>query len=467
MHDGSGRITVQGLTKQFGPVTAVQNLGFTVEPGSVTGFLGPNGAGKTTTLRMILGLVRPTGGVATINGVGFTELGQPARVVGAVLEAQGFHPKRTARDHLRVYAAAIGVPDIRADQVLQLVGLGDAGGRNAGGFSLGMKQRLALATALLGDPQILVLDEPANGLDPEGIAWLRQFLQAFARTGRTVLISSHLLAEVEQTVDHVIIISRGQTMYNGPLDNLRRSQQSRVLVQPSDAAALTKALRDAEIYNVEALQDGRLAVGGVQAKQVADIALQAGVSVYGIEEERVNLEQLYFSLTNGAGTFGSPMAMPQQQFQQAGYPQQHPQQYGQQYQQPYQQPTPPPGPPSQPDPYQQQFSPQYTQPHQQQPQQPDPYQQQYSQPYQQPQGYQPYQPQQYQPPTYQQQYPPQYGQQYQGPPTNPPAPSPYAPPPQDAPPPSVTGLPPAPPPPEASDGQQTGQHDDGQQGGEQ
>src|SRR6202000_1733401 len=182
------------------------------------------------------------------------------------------------------------------DQVLQLVGLGTSGERNAGAFSLGMKQRLALATALLGDPQILVLDEPANGLDPEGIAWLRQFLQAYARSGRTVLISSHLLAEVEQTVDQVIIISRGMTMYNGPLEHLRQSQQARVLVQPSDPAALTKALRDKDIYNVEQLPDGRLAIGGVEDKQVADIALQAGVSVYGIQVERVNLEQLYLNL---------------------------------------------------------------------------------------------------------------------------------------------------------------------------
>ncbi|HKN98920.1 MAG TPA: ATP-binding cassette domain-containing protein [Pseudonocardiaceae bacterium] len=366
MHDGSGRITVQGLTKQFGPVTAVQNLSFTVEPGSVTGFLGPNGAGKTTTLRMALGLVNPTAGTAMINGVPFGQLGHPARVVGAVLEAQGFHPKRTARDHLRVYAAAIGMPDARADQVLQLVGLGPAAGRGAGGFSLGMKQRLALATALLGDPQILMLDEPANGLDPEGIAWLRSFLQAYARSGRTVLISSHILAEVEQTVDQVIIISRGQTMYNGPLEHLRRSQQSRVLVQPSDPAALTKALRDEEIYNVEAMQDGRIAVGGVTAKQVADVALKAGVSVYGIEEERVNLEQLYFSLTNGA-PFGGP--------HQSGYPPQ-----------PYQQQPPyPPQPP-----YQQPYQPPYQQPPQQQYPQP-PYQpyQQPPNPYAPPQDYRP------------------------------------------------------------------------------
>lgn len=398
MHDGSGRITVQQITKQFGPVTAVQNLSFTVEPGSVTGFLGPNGAGKTTTLRMVLGLVTPTSGVATINGVRFGQLGNPGRVVGAVLEAQGFHPKRTARDHLRVYCAAIGVPDARADQVLQLVGLGAAAGRNAGAFSLGMKQRLALATALLGDPQILVLDEPANGLDPEGIAWLRSFLQTYARSGRTVLISSHILAEVEQTVDQVIIISRGQTMYNGSLDQLRKSQQQRVLVRPSDSAALTTALRDEEIYNIEALPDFRLAVGGVEAKQVADIALRAGISVYGIEEEQVNLEQLYFTLTNGQAGYAQPAN--------GGWGSQAQQQYPpQQFQQPYQQQQPYQPPPGYP-PQDQQY------PQQQYPQQQFPP----SQPFPQPEPFQ--QPQQYQQPDQQQQ------------PYQPPAP-PYTPPPQE------------------------------------
>jgi ABC-2 type transport system ATP-binding protein len=379
VHDRSGRITVQQLTKRFGPVTAVQNLSFTVEPGSVTGFLGPNGAGKTTTLRMVLGLVRPTVGTATINGTTFIGLGDPARVVGAVLEAQNFHPKRNARNHLRVYAAAIGVPDTRVEQVLQLVGLGEVGGRKAGGFSMGMKQRLALATALLGDPQVLVLDEPANGLDPEGIAWLRSFLQSFARSGRTVLVSSHILAEVEQTVDQLIIISRGQTMYNGPLEHLRRSQQSKVLVRPSDPEKLLAALREATIYNVEPMPDGRLAVGGgVPSERIADIALTAGVSVYGIEEEKINLEQLYFSLTQGQYTPGAvpvpngPGQQPYQQYQQQPPQYQQPQYQPQQYQQPpqyqppqYQQP-----------PYQQTQIPQYGQP----PQPPSPWQQQEYQP---------------------------------------------------------------------------------------
>ncbi len=344
MHDGTGRIVVQNLTKQFGPVAAVQNLSFTVEPGSVTGFLGPNGAGKTTTLRMLLGLVTPTAGIGLINGRPFHQLGNPARVVGAVLEAQGFHPKRSARNHLRVYAAAIGVPDARADQVLQLVGLGAAGDRRAGGFSLGMKQRLALATALLGDPQVLVLDEPANGLDPEGIAWLRTFLQSYARSGRTVLISSHLLAEVEQTVDQVVIISRGQTMYYGPLDNLRNSQQSRVLVQPSDTAALVAALQADGVTSIEQVPDGRIAVAGVEAKQVADLALKAGVSIYGIQEEKADLEQLFFQLTSGQ--YAAP-GLNQQAYQQppqgSGY--YPPPGYQQGYQQPGYQAPPQTGPP--------------------------------------------------------------------------------------------------------------------------
>jgi ABC-2 type transport system ATP-binding protein len=317
MHDGSGLIAVQNLTKQFGSVTAVQNLSFTVSPGSVTGFLGPNGAGKTTTLRMLLGLVKPTGGTATINGRPFHQLGQPGRVVGAVLEAQGFHPARSARDHLRVYAAAIGVPDAQADQVLGLVGLGTAADRKVGGFSLGMKQRLALATALLGDPQVLVLDEPANGLDPEGIAWLRTFLQSYARMGRTVLISSHLLAEVEQTVDQVVIISRGQTMFYGPLEQLRQSQQQRVLVQPSDVNALAMALRNEGVQTIEQLPDGRLAVSGVDSKHVADSALRAGVSIYGIQEEQVDLERLFFQLTSGQYAGYAPA--PYQQQQQGGW----------------------------------------------------------------------------------------------------------------------------------------------------
>ncbi|MFC4000484.1 ABC transporter ATP-binding protein [Prauserella oleivorans] len=313
MHDGSGRIAVQNLTKQFGAVTAVQNLSFTVEPGSVTGFIGPNGAGKTTTLRMLLGLVTPTMGIATINGRPYHQLGNPARVVGAVLENEGFHPKRTARNHLRVYAAAIGVPDQRADELLQLVGLAPAADRKAGDFSLGMRQRLSLATALLGDPQVLVLDEPANGLDPEGIAWLRNFLRSFAQQGRTVLVSSHLLSELEQTIDQVVIVSAGTTRYYGSLDQLRAGQQSRVLVQPADANGLVAALREGGLTQLEPTPDGRVAVYGASVQQIGDLAAKAGIAVYGMEEEKADLEKLFFQLTNpqyGAAQYGPPPQQP-------------------------------------------------------------------------------------------------------------------------------------------------------------
>ncbi|WP_233345816.1 ABC transporter ATP-binding protein, partial [Saccharomonospora iraqiensis] len=326
MHDGSGRIAVQNLTKQFGALTAVQNLSFAVEPGSVTGFLGPNGSGKTTTLRMILGLVEPTAGVATINGRRHHELGSPGRVVGAVLDNGGFHPKHTARTHLRVYAAAVGVPDQRADEVLGLTGLAPAANRRTGDFSLGMRQRLSLATALLGDPQVLVLDEPSNGLDPEGIAWLRQFLRSYAAQGRTVLVSSHLLSEVEQMIDQVVIVSAGSTRYYGPLEQLRQSGRSRVLVQPADASALVTALQEAGVTGLEPTRDGRVAVSGSSVQQIADLAAQAGVAVYGIQEETADLEQLFFQLTSpqyAAPVPGHPPQFAQQPFQQPQQPGPH------------------------------------------------------------------------------------------------------------------------------------------------
>jgi ABC-2 type transport system ATP-binding protein len=218
--DGSGRIVARNLSKRFGRIHAVRDLSFTVEPGQVTGFLGPNGAGKSTALRTVLGLIEPTSGAVTVNGVGYRRLTHPARVVGAVLDAGEFHRARKAKAHLRCYAAAIGVPDRRVDEVLAQVGLADAANRKVGGFSTGMRQRMALATALLGDPQVLILDEPGSGLDPEGIAWLRGFLRSFAASGRTVLVSSHQLAEMSQTVDHVVIISQGVGVFEGSLDQL-------------------------------------------------------------------------------------------------------------------------------------------------------------------------------------------------------------------------------------------------------
>jgi len=213
-------VSAVGLTKRFGDLTAVSDLSFELEAGSVTGFLGPNGAGKTTTLRMLLGLARPTRGQALVFGRPFTELEHPAARVGAVLEASDLHPGRTGRDHLRVLARAAGVPQSRVDEVLALVDLTGAAERRAGGYSLGMRQRLGLAAALLGAPELLVLDEPANGLDPEGVRWLRDSLRAFAMQGGTVLVSSHHLAEVAQTADRVVIIDRGRLVVESTLEEL-------------------------------------------------------------------------------------------------------------------------------------------------------------------------------------------------------------------------------------------------------
>jgi len=221
MSDG---ITVDGLTKRYGAVTAVDRLTFEVEPGVVTGFLGPNGAGKTTTLRMLLGLVTPTAGHALIGGRRYAELSEPRRAVGAVLEATGFHPGRRGRDHLRILARAAGIPFSRVEEVLEQVGLTDAADRRAGGYSLGMRQRLGLASALLGDPRVLVLDEPANGLDPAGMAELRELLLGLAAEGRTVLMSSHVLSEVAQTVDRVIIVAGGTPRYAGTLAELTNAK---------------------------------------------------------------------------------------------------------------------------------------------------------------------------------------------------------------------------------------------------
>jgi ABC-2 type transport system ATP-binding protein len=217
---------VTGLTKRYGDVLAIDDLSFSLAPGTVTGFLGPNGAGKTTTLRLLLGLAEPTGGEALVYGHRYRDLHNPTRLVGAVLESNDFHPGRSGRDHLRVLAAASQLPDDRADEVLELVGLGSAGARPVKTYSLGMRQRLGLAGALLGDPNVLVLDEPANGLDPAGIQWLRSLLRRFADDGGTVLVSSHLLAEVSQSVDRVVIIAGGRLVADALLNELARDGET-------------------------------------------------------------------------------------------------------------------------------------------------------------------------------------------------------------------------------------------------
>jgi ABC-2 type transport system ATP-binding protein len=219
-------VEVRGLTKNFGRVTAVSGVSFTAPAGKITGFLGPNGSGKTTTLRVVLGLVRPSAGEALIGGVPYGNLARPRRSVGALLEATGFHPGRRARDHLRVLAAGASIPDRRVDEVLSQVDLTPSASRRVREFSLGMRQRLGVAAALLGDPQVLLLDEPANGLDPAGIAWLRGLLRGLASEGRAVVVASHVLSEVAQTVDHVVIISAGQLRFAGPLREIGATNQA-------------------------------------------------------------------------------------------------------------------------------------------------------------------------------------------------------------------------------------------------
>jgi ABC-2 type transport system ATP-binding protein len=219
-------VVARGLTKTFGRVTAVRDMSFTAPAGAITGFLGPNGSGKTTTLRMALGLVQPTSGGVLIGGVPYARLAHPRRQVGALLEATGFHPGRRARDHLRVLAAAERIPDRRVDEVLGQVDLAGAAGRRVRGFSLGMRQRLGIAAALLGDPEVLLLDEPVNGLDPAGIAWLRSLLRGLAAEGRTVVLASHLLAEIAQTADHVLIVSAGQLRFAGPLREIGETNEA-------------------------------------------------------------------------------------------------------------------------------------------------------------------------------------------------------------------------------------------------
>jgi ABC-2 type transport system ATP-binding protein len=289
------RIEVEGLSKSFGDVRAVDSVSFSAEPGEVTGFLGPNGAGKTTTLRMLLGLVEPTGGRATIGGVRYADLEHPPGVVGAALEASSFHPGRSGRDHLRVYCAVNGYSNTRADEALALVGLTDAARRPVRGYSLGMRQRLGLATALIGDPPVLVLDEPSNGLDPAGIVWLRGLLTRLAGEGRTLLVSSHDLSEVQQIADRVVIINRGRLVRAGRLDDLTAG--GRVLVTTPDVDRFAGVLESAG-GTVSRLSSDTLETRGLTAPDVGRLALKHSVELHALENRRDGLELVFFSLTS-------------------------------------------------------------------------------------------------------------------------------------------------------------------------
>ena len=288
---------MDNLTKVFGTQRAVDSLSFTVEPGSVTGFLGPNGAGKTTTLRMLLGLVRPTAGTATVNGVKYESLARPLQTVGAALEAASFHPAHTGLQHLKIYCAAAGLPARRAGEVLELVGLTQAARKKTKGYSMGMRQRLGLAATLLGDPQVLILDEPANGLDPEGIRWLRGFFRHLAGEGRTILVSSHQLAEVQEVADRVVILNRGKLVRAGTLGELSAGTAVTVVRGPA-LAPLQQALAGAG-FGGTTDPDGTLRVRTDQIAQVGHLAFAHGVELHELRLEEFDLEQLFFSLTEG------------------------------------------------------------------------------------------------------------------------------------------------------------------------
>ena len=294
-------IEFSGLTKHFGPVQAVDDLSVSVEPGRVTGFLGPNGSGKTTTLRMLLGLVHPTAGTATIGGRRYQDLEQPSTTVGAVLEATSFHPARRARTHLRMAAAAGGHDEKRVDEVLDLVGLTADAKRKVGGFSMGMRQRLELATALLGDPSVLVLDEPSNGLDPQGIAWLRDFMRYLAGQGRTVLVSSHLLAEMAQTIDDAVIISFGKLRAKGTLAAITAGMHGIVMrARTPEADRLCAVLTQADIAFRRITHD-EVAMDGVSPEQVGPLLASNQIVLYELVQAGGDLESIFLSLTTGLG----------------------------------------------------------------------------------------------------------------------------------------------------------------------
>lgn len=289
-------LEVDGLTKRFGSLTAVNNLSFTVKAGSILGFLGPNGSGKSTTMRMIMGLNAPTSGTARINGVAYRNLAKPANTVGAVVDGVGHTPGLRAIDELAIAAASVGIARTRCEEVLDMVGLTAAASRRVSGFSLGMRQRLGLAHALLGDPELLLLDEPANGLDPQGIQWVREMLRQLAGEGRAILVSSHLLAEVAKLADDVLVIGHGKAIATGSVDELTRGDAT-VTVRCDNPAALTAALQ-AQGARVSEHGD-RLSVSGMISDDVGRAASNAGVVLYELSAQHTDLEQVFLQLTDG------------------------------------------------------------------------------------------------------------------------------------------------------------------------
>ncbi|MGE5595791.1 MAG: ABC transporter ATP-binding protein [Hyphomicrobiales bacterium] len=302
-------IEVRELTKRFGDRVAVDRLSFTVEPGRVTGFLGPNGAGKSTTMRMMLGLDHPTSGSVTINGRAYRDLEAPMYHVGALIDAKAMQGGRSAYQHLRWVAAASGIPRTRVDEVLELVGLSDVAARRAGGFSLGMAQRLGIATALLGDPGVLLFDEPVNGLDPEGIRWIRTLLRRLAAEGRTVFLSSHLMSEMEETADHIIVIGRGRLVADMSLAEFIRRHGGDSVRAVSPRAGELAAVLEAAGGRVEREPDGALAVSELDANRVGELAAANSIPLIELAPRRVSLEAAYMELTRDDVEYPSLAAM--------------------------------------------------------------------------------------------------------------------------------------------------------------
>jgi len=300
-------IEAHGLTKRYGDKTAVDGLTFTVRPGVVTGFLGPNGAGKSTTMRLILGLDAPTSGSVTVNGKPYQQHAAPLREVGALLDARSVHPGRSAYHHLLALAQTCGIRRSRVDEVIDAVGLGEVARRRAGGFSLGMGQRLGIAAALLGDPATVILDEPVNGLDTEGIRWIRSLLRGLAAEGRTVFVSSHLMSEMALTAQHMIVIGRGRLIADTGMEEfVARAEPGVVRVRSTDPAALAALLRSREVAVSEAT-DGALAVSGLSTDQVGRLAGGAGITLLELTAQQASLEEAFIDLTRDAVEFRAPM----------------------------------------------------------------------------------------------------------------------------------------------------------------
>lgn len=297
--DGStiNAIEARRLSKHYGATIAVDDLSFSIAPGTIAGFLGPNGAGKTTTFRMLVGLATPTSGRGRILGKDYRDLDDPIRQVGAMLEVSGYHPSRSGGNHLRLLARTAGISDERVDELLELVDLASAAGRAVGGYSSGMRQRLGLAAALLGDPNVLLLDEPANGLDPKGIRWLRDFLRSLAHDqGKTVFVSSHILAEVAQMVDEIVIIDRGRLVTQGPIERVVAHMGSAIAVRTPDADRLADMLTDHHAKVTRSAPD-RLLVSEIEIEEVGRLAADNGVTLFELREEGLSLEETFLALT--------------------------------------------------------------------------------------------------------------------------------------------------------------------------